>query len=52
MTDDVSRAAGPEDASPAHAPDFDLPDDQGKPIRLSELYDAHSVVLYFARSFG
>jgi thioredoxin-dependent peroxiredoxin len=30
-----------------HAPDFTLPDQTGKPIRLSNLLREHAVVLYF-----
>lgn len=30
-----------------HAPDFTLPDQTGKPIRLSDLLREHAVVLYF-----
>jgi peroxiredoxin Q/BCP len=30
-----------------HAPDFTLPDQSGKPVRLSDLLREHAVVLYF-----
>ncbi|HLI51602.1 MAG TPA: hypothetical protein VKU87_07375 [Thermomicrobiaceae bacterium] len=50
--DNAARPDGPEDAVQTHAPGFELPDDQGKLVQLSEFQGERSVVLYFARAFG
>ncbi len=48
-SDSTSKGAGDAGrvAVGDHAPDFALPDQTGKPVRLSDLLAEHAVVLYF-----
>ena len=46
-TDEIYQGTGRRVSVGDHAPDFTLPDQSGKPVRLSDLLGERAVVLYF-----
>lgn len=46
-TDEIYQGTGRRVSVGDHVPDFTLPDQSGKPVRLSDLLGARAVVLYF-----